>query len=58
MMCKRCMTVMKTGTRYEKNKGQDRPSYKKYFECNNCHNRFYTNKPNFKEYLKNTSEKI
>lgn len=52
------MTVMKTGTRYEKNKGQDRPSYKKYFECNNCHNRFYTNKPNFKEYLKNTSEKI
>lgn len=57
MVCKRCMIVMKSGTRYEKKKGQDRPSYKKYFECNKCHDRVYINKSNFQDFFKEDTRK-
>lgn len=51
------MIVMKSGTRYEKKKGQDRPSYKKYFECNKCHDRVYINKSNFQDFFKEDTRK-
>ena len=51
------MTVMETGTRYEQNKGQDKPAHKRYFECKKCHDRVYTNTSNFQEMLKKESEK-
>ncbi len=57
MLCKRCMTVMRTGTRYEQNKGQNRPSHRRYFECNKCHDMVYTNALNFQEMLMKESDK-
>lgn len=56
MLCKRCMVVMGTGTRYEQ-KGQDKPSHRRYFECGKCHDKIYTNSLNFQEMLKKESEK-
>lgn len=55
MLCKRCMVVMKAGTTYEQKKGQNKPSYKRYFECNKCRDRVYANAPNFQEYLNRIS---
>lgn len=51
MICKRCMVIMTTGTRYEKN---GRSLYKRYFECQKCHDRIYTKAPNFQEILAGT----
>ena len=51
------MTVMGTGTRYEHKKGQDKSSYRRYFECRKCHDRIYTNASNFQEMLARESEK-
>ena len=58
MLCKRCMTVMGTGTTYEQNK-DGKHSHKRYYECKNkkCGYRFYTNEPNFQEYMNKASEK-
>lgn len=57
MLCKRCMVVMGTGTRYEQRKGQERPLYKRYYECGKCHDRVYANIPNFKDLLVKESGK-
>lgn len=57
MLCKRCMVVMETGTRYEQKKGQDRPSHRRYFECGKCYDKIYTKAPNFQEMLIKESEK-
>lgn len=57
MLCKRCMTVMKIGTSYEQKKGQNKPSHRRYFECSKCHDRVYTNAPNFQEILVKESNK-
>jgi len=58
MLCKRCMVVMATtGTRYEQNNGRDKPSHRRYFECSKCHDRVYTNAPNFQEYMNKASDK-
>lgn len=53
MLCKRCMTVMEPGTRYEQQKGQYAPSHRRYFECRNCHDKVYVNTLNFQEMLEN-----
>ncbi len=57
MLCRRCMTVMEIGTRYEQNRGQNKPSHRRYFECGKCHDRVYTNGPNFQEYMNKALEK-
>ena len=57
MLCRRCMTVMGAGTRYEQGKDQRNPSYKRYFECSKCHERVYTDAPNFQEIIVNESRK-
>lgn len=57
MLCKRCMTVMGTGTRYEQNKEQNRPSHRRYYECKNCHDKVYSKEPNFQEMLLKESDK-
>lgn len=57
MLCKRCLIVMKTGTSYEQKKGQDKPSHRRFFECGKCHDKIYTNAPNFQEIMRNESEK-
>lgn len=57
MWCKRCMVVMGTGTTYEQKKGQDKPSHRRYFECGKCHDKIYTNAPNFQECLDKSSQK-
>lgn len=41
MLCKKCMTVMKTGTTYEQNK-EGKSSARRYRECNKCHDKVYT----------------
>lgn len=56
MLCKRCMTVMRGGTIYEQG-GHDRSFHKRYFECKKCHDRVYTNAPNFQECLDNASSR-
>lgn len=50
MLCKRCMTVMKTGTTYEQKK-DDKPSIRRFHECKKCHDKVYTKEPNFQEYM-------
>ncbi len=58
MLCKRCMTVMGTGTRYEQNK-DGKSSARRYYECKNkkCRHRVYTKEPNFQECMGKASEK-
>lgn len=58
MLCKRCMNVMKTGTRYEQNQ-DGKSSARRYYECQNkkCRHRVYTKEPNFQECMSNASEK-
>lgn len=51
MLCERCMAVMKTGTRYEQQNGQGKSLHRRYVECLKCHDRIYTNTPNFQEIL-------
>lgn len=56
MLCKRCMTVMETGTTYKQNK-YGKPSTKRFHECKKCHDKVYTKEINFKEYMGKASEK-
>ncbi len=51
------MTVMEIGTRYEQNRGQNKPSHRRYFECGKCHDRVYANAPNFQECMNKALEK-
>ena len=51
MLCKRCMTVMKSGTTYEQKKDGDRTFTRRFYKCNKCHDKVYTKEPNFQEYL-------
>lgn len=57
MLCKRCMTAMKTGTRYEQQNGQSKSLHRRYVECFKCHDRIYTNTSNFQEILLRESVK-
>ncbi len=56
MICKKCMTVMETGTTYEQNKN-GKHSARRYNECKKCGDRVYTNEPNFQECIIKVSEK-
>lgn len=56
MICKRCMTVMGTGTTYEQRK-DGKPSTRRYYECKKCYDRVYTKEPNFQERMSKASEK-
>lgn len=51
MLCKKCMTVMETGTTYEQNK-DGKASAKRFYECKKCYNKIYTKDPNLKKYMK------
>ena len=46
MLCRRCMMVMETGTTYEKRKGDDKPSSKRFYKCKKCGDKVYTKEPN------------
>ena len=50
------MTVMGTGTTYEQKK-DDKSSHKRFHECKKCHEKVYTNEPNFQECMSKASEK-
>lgn len=56
MICKRCMIVMGTGTRY-KQKKDGKSSAERFHECKKCHDKIYTKEPNFQEYMSKVSEK-
>ena len=56
MLCKRCMTVMGTGTTYEQKK-DGKTSARRFHECKKCHGKVYTKEPNFQEYINKASEK-
>ena len=56
MLCKRCMTVMGTGTSYE-HTGDGWYLTRRYHECKKCHDRVYTKEPNFQECMSKASEK-
>lgn len=57
MLCKRCMTVMRSGTTYEQRKDNGKSSAKRFHECKKCGDRVYTHEPNFQEYIREASEK-
>lgn len=57
MLCKRCMTVMEAGTTYEKRNSDDRPSARRFYECNKCHDKIYTKESNFQECLNTELDK-
>ena len=57
MLCRRCMVVMITGSRYEQKKGQKETSHQRYFECRKCYDRVYNNTSSFQEVLARESEK-
>ena len=56
MLCKRCMTVMGTGTRYEQNK-DGKSSAKRYHKCKKCHDKVYTKEPNFQECISRVTDR-
>lgn len=56
MLCKRCMTVMETGTTYEQNKN-GKSSAKRFHKCKKCHEKVYTKEPNFQECMSKASDK-
>lgn len=55
MLCKRCMTVMGTGTTYEQRK-DGKSSSRRYYECKKCHDKVYTKEPNFQEYMNKAAD--
>lgn len=57
MLCRRCMTVMETGTTYEQRKGDNKPSARRFHECKKCGDKVYTKEPNFQECMNKASEK-
>lgn len=57
MLCKKCMTVMGTGTAYEQRNGDDKPSARRFHECKKCGDKVYTKEPYFQECMKKVSEK-
>lgn len=57
MLCKGCMTVMRTGTTYEQRKNDGKPSARRFYECKKCHDKVYTKEPNFQECMSKASEK-
>lgn len=56
MLCKRCMTVMGTGTTYEQCR-DGKASARRFHECKKCHDKVYTKEPNFQECICKASEK-
>lgn len=56
MLCKRCMTVMESGTTYEQYK-DGKYSARRYHECKKCHDKTYTKELNFQECMSKASEK-
>ena len=46
------MSVMKTGTRYERKDGE--LIARRFYECEKCHSRFYKKEPIFQNYLNKT----
>lgn len=57
MLCKRCMTVMKSGTTYEQKKDGDKTFARRFYKCNKCHDKVYTKEPNFQEYMSKALDK-
>ena len=51
------MTVMMPGTTYEQGKERFKPSAKRFYKCEKCKDKIYTNEPNFQEYLHIASKK-
>ncbi len=56
MLCKRCMIVMNPGTSYEQKKDR-RSSARRFHECKRCHDKIYTNEPNFQQCMNKATEK-
>ena len=57
MLCRRCMTVMETGTTYEQRKDDGKSLTRRFHECKKCHDKVYTKEPNFQECMNKASEK-
>ena len=55
MLCKRCMTVMGTGTTYEQIK-DGKSSARRYYECKKCHDKVYTKEHNFQECMNKATD--
>lgn len=51
MLCKRCMTIMRTGTTYEPKKDGNGQTSKRFSQCPKCHEKIYKNSFNFQETL-------
>lgn len=56
MLCKRCMTIMGTGTTYEQNEDGNQLA-RRFHECKKCHDKVYIKELNFQECISKASEK-
>ena len=57
MLCRRCMSVMRSGTAYGRKKSSGEYEARRFCECMKCHDKFYTRDLNSQEYLKREAEK-
>lgn len=51
MLCKRCLSVMRTGTEYHSGENGGEKRYRRFYECKKCRDKIYTKEPNFQEYM-------
>lgn len=56
MLCKKCMSLMRTGTTYEQ-KMNGKSLVRRFHECKKCHDKIYTKEPNFQGCMNKISEK-
>ena len=57
MICKRCMTIMRSGTEYHPKKDDKDKGYSRFHLCKKCGDKVYTKEPNFQDCLNKASEK-
>lgn len=58
MLCKRCMSVMRTGTVYRPKKNKNDIGCQKYTECLKCkYRKYYKNVQNIQDVLENETSK-
>lgn len=56
VLCKKCMTVMETGTEYYPKKDKRDRGYKRFYECKKCNDKIFTKEPNFQEYMNRATD--
>lgn len=51
MLCRKCLTVMESGTEYYPKKDDRDKGYRRFRKCKKCHKKIYTKESNFQELI-------